>query len=173
MSSHCHYLWELYPCCGFIVQEKNPKHWVQPGFFNSGHKTKQKSGKQTSQCLKIEKMHGHFHEAESIWLGTKKSTAPAWIPWAKKHSRLREGEFENMRVCTTLQKFTEDFPFSSSTLSTAASWKKLFHDKICLTATEKNPTKTKKQPNSKLDVLKSNQAVSPDMFQNRRKIFTN
>lgn len=63
--------------------------------FNSGHKTKEKSGKEVSQCLKIEKVHGHFDAAESTWLGTKKGTASTWTQWAKEHSRLREGEFEN------------------------------------------------------------------------------
>lgn len=42
---------------------------LSQAFISTG--TKQKSGKDTSQCLKTEKVHRHFQVVETTWLGTK------------------------------------------------------------------------------------------------------
>lgn len=106
---------------------------------------------------------------KSTWLGTKKGIASAWIQWTKEHSRLREGEFENRRVYTTLQKCRDLFIQQQHTKH-SSTMKKVIPLQDLSYCSRKKPKKT---PNSKLDILKSNQAVHPDMFQSRRKIFTN
>lgn len=59
-------------------------------FTSSGTK-QSKRGKETSQCLKIEKVHRCFHVVESTWLGTKWVHSPSLYTVSKGALQVKGG----------------------------------------------------------------------------------
>jgi len=128
-------------------------------FINSGTKQSKKVA-ESSQCLKIEKVHGHFQAVESTWLVTKQAQSPSLDTVSKRALQVKGGRvWEHVSLCHPAEihwGLAECF----SSHSAAACWVQLHCEALSLSYCDRK----KPQPISKLEntvILQWNEAASP------------